>query len=236
MISLTIILHEDLPALVGGRREIRRRLPGAASRKDAIEALDIPHTEIGRVTADGRSAVVDGLAVDGERLEVWPTDPYELEDPRFLCDLHLGKLARLLRFCGFDTDWSRDGREAALALHAAHEGRVMLSRHRALLKRTTITRGLLIRADDVDSQLVEVLRRFRLSGAISRPGRCAACNGELLATAKDEVTVPIPPRTAAWLEEYWVCAGCGKLFWEGTHVGRMRGRVAAAVAACEPTS
>jgi uncharacterized protein with PIN domain len=34
---------------------------------------------------------------------------------------------------------------------------------------------------------------------------------------KDSVRERIPPRTAHWLEEYFVCAGCGQLFWRGTH-------------------
>ena len=74
-----------------------------------------------------------------------------------------------------------------------------------------------------------VLRRFRLADRVTRPGRCAACNGVLEATRREDVTVPIPPRTRAWLEDYWVCKACGKLFWEGTHVERLRERVELAV-------
>ena len=107
----------------------------------------------------------------------------------------------------------------------------MLSRHRALLKRSTVTSGMLIRSDHADSQLVEVLRRFRLAKQVARPGRCAACNGLLVATAKADVPVAIPPRTAAWRDQYWLCAGCGQLFWDGTHVERLRARVAQAIAA-----
>ena len=31
----------------------------------------------------------------------------------------------------------------------------------------------------------------------------------------------IPPRTARWLDEYFVCAGCDRLFWQGTHWERI---------------
>ena len=35
----------------------------------------------------------------------------------------------------------------------------------------------------------------------------------------------IPPRTARWKDEYFVCARCGRLFWEGTHWERIRERL-----------
>ncbi|MBD3220112.1 hypothetical protein GF314_02630 [bacterium] len=230
MVTLRIVLHDDLADLVGGRRDVVRRLPAPTSVKDAVEALDIPHVEIGQVALDGRPATLTDRIHDGARIDVRSATPHDLANARFVCDQHLGKLARLLRFCGFDTVWDRSLCEAALALLAIREGRVVLSRHRALLQRKAITSGLLVRGDRADDQLVEVLRRFRLAGRVAGPGRCTACNGELMATAKADVPVPIPPRTAAWLDDYWICARCGKLFWEGTHVERLRRRVAAAAA------
>lgn len=231
MLTCRIILHGDLPDLVRGRREIERRLPAPASLEDAIEALGIPHTEFGRLTRAGAPAVPGDPVRDGATIEAWPTPPHDLDDARFVCDLHLGKLARLLRFCGFDTVWDRTLREPGLALLAAREGRAVLSRHRALLKRNAVNRGLLVRANDADTQLVEALRRFGLADRITSPGRCTRCNGELEPRRRDQVPVPIPPRTAAWLDRYWLCRDCGHLFWEGTHVARLQARVARAAAA-----
>jgi len=231
MVTCRFILHGDLPDLVGGRPEVPRRLPAPTSLGDALAALGIPHGEIGRVRRDGATADLGDLLADGACVEAWPAEPRELPDPRFLCDLHLGKLARLLRFCGFDTRWEPDLREPALAGLAGRERRTVLSRHRALLKRRVIESSLLVRSDHADRQLTEVLRRFRLAERIVRPGRCPVCNGTLVAVAKSAVRVPIPPRTAAWLDDYWLCSGCGQLFWEGTHVQRLRDRVSHAAAA-----
>jgi hypothetical protein len=47
------------------------------------------------------------------------------------------------------------------------------------------------------------------------------CGGELLARAKEEVRPRIPPRTAGWKDDYFVCASCGRLYWEGTHWERI---------------
>jgi hypothetical protein len=57
-----------------------------------------------------------------------------------------------------------------------------------------------------------------------------SCGGELRAVAKDEVADRIPPRTARWKDEYFVCSICDRLFWEGTHWQRISRVVALAAA------
>ena len=58
-------------------------------------------------------------------------------------------------------------------------------------------------------------------GLERRESRCMACGGALVPKAKEDVFPRIPPRTAKWLDEYFVCAGCDRLFWEGTHWERI---------------
>jgi uncharacterized protein with PIN domain len=64
-----------------------------------------------------------------------------------------------------------------------------------------------------------------------REARCMTCGGTLVPTAKDAVRERIPPRTAKWLDEYFVCAGCGGLFWRGTHWERIARELEQAVTA-----
>jgi uncharacterized protein with PIN domain len=64
-----------------------------------------------------------------------------------------------------------------------------------------------------------------------REPRCMACGGTLVARPKDEVRPRIPPRTALWKDEYFVCAGCDRLFWRGTHWERIESKLRRAVAA-----
>ena len=56
-----------------------------------------------------------------------------------------------------------------------------------------------------------------------------ACGGLLRATTKQSVRDRIPPRTALWLDDYFVCAECDQLFWKGTHWQRIRARLRAAL-------
>lgn len=226
-----IELKPGLAAVLPGRHTpgtlvIERQLPAPTSLKDALEALGLPHVEVGAVTIGGRPASLDRLVDDGAVVTAAPVDPAPLDDPRFLCDQHLGKLARLLRIMGFDTADVTASSEPAVARHAIREDRVLLSRGRAVLKRREIRRGMLVLADRADDQAVAVLRRFILVGRIAPYSRCARCNGPVVPVARAAVADRIPPRTAAWLDEYYGCVACNQLYWEGTHVERLRERIA----------
>jgi hypothetical protein len=73
-------------------------------------------------------------------------------------------------------------------------------------------------------QLAMVLRDLALP---LRDPRCMACGGTLAAVTKDSVRERIPPRTARWKDDYFVCDGCGQLFWQGTHWERIAARLRA---------
>ncbi len=227
MLTITLVFQGDLAALAKGRRVVRR-LPGSTSVKDAIEALDIPHGEIGSVRRedDGRPRALHAPVRDGDVLVVAPVTTSTPGDARFLCDTHLGALARLLRTLGFDTTWNPGWTEPEVARRGVNEGRIILSGHRALLKRRLLTRAMLVIDDDPDRQAAAVVRRYGLA-PLARPfGRCPRCNGAVNEVAKADVAHRIPPRTAAWLDTYYVCDACDQLYWEGTHVTALRTRLA----------
>jgi uncharacterized protein with PIN domain len=235
MIRIFFDLRGDLAALAGARGQdtITRNLPAPTSVKDALEGLGIPHTEIDLLLRDGRPLDFGYLVTDGDRIEVhpvpdsatklslWPDDrlqPRPLSRDRFACDQHLGKLARWLRLLGYDTLYSRDWGEPDLTRIATQEDRAILTCSRALLKRKGITCGRLIRSRQPDHQASEVVRRFRLTAGAKLFSRCTVCNGELKAVEKSSVLTRIPRRTRQWRDEYYLCRGCDRLYWEGSHV------------------
>lgn len=236
MLTLQIKLNYQLADLVAPRwlpektsaegwACISRQLISPTTVKDLLEAVGIPHCEIGRVYGPEGVLGLDHLLNYETSLNVVAIDPYSLSQPRFICDQHLGALARLLRMMGFNTTWQNHWLEAEVARRALNEDRVVLSRNRGLLKRKALTRAMLIRSDQGDAQAREVLRRFQLTQKIEMFGRCTACNGQMDSVAKADVWDLIPPRTRAWLDEYWQCQDCGQLYWEGTHVLAIRKRI-----------
>jgi uncharacterized protein with PIN domain len=43
------------------------------------------------------------------------------------------------------------------------------------------------------------------------------CGGELRLVDKEAVRDRIPPRTYRWLDQYYLCCHCDRLFWRGSH-------------------
>jgi len=246
LFTVFLQFHGELAGLApaSGHEWLPRRLPAPASAKDCIEALGCPHTEIDLLLADGRPVAFSFLVDRELKLEVFPVpsenaspvwpnsrlQPRPLRHERFVCDAHLGKLARLLRMLGFDTAYSRLAREPDLARSAGTEDRAVLTRSRALLKHRRIRLGRLIHSRHVDIQTTEVIRRFRLAPRIEPFGRCAVCNGELESVAKELVAERIPAQTLAWRDTYFRCLSCDHLYWDGTHVARLRRRFATILA------
>ena len=90
----------------------------------------------------------------------------------------LGSLARWLRFFGFDSVFLEPGPEDRLLSEQARaEGRWLLTKDRELA--SAGPRTVLVRADDLDDQLIEVFTRLGLQpDATLERARCSECNGE----------------------------------------------------------
>ncbi len=187
MIAVSFCLKGRLPALVGPTAPAHHvlGLQEPSSVKDSLQALGIPHTEIDLMLVGGLPVGFGYRVRDGDRIEVhpppaaaagdetecsWPDSrlqPRPLAWERFVCDSHLGRLARLLRLLGFDTLYRNDWREPALAAAAARETRALLTCSRGLLMRRDVGRGMLILSRQADEQAREVLARFGLAARAS---------------------------------------------------------------------
>lgn len=246
MLAISFNLQGDLASLTGapGLRHHVVGLPGPTTVKDALENLGIPHTEVDLLLIGGLPVGFGHRVRDADRFEVHPVPPAEhaaaaappwpearlqprpLLRERFICDQHLGRLARLLRLLGFDTLYGNDWGETEIARIATRDNRAVLTCSRALLKRRSVEVGRLVRTRKVDAQACEVIERFGLTGRERPFTRCNLCNGELRPVPKSDVALRVPLRTRAWCDEYFLCAGCDHLYWPGTHVTRIRTRIA----------
>lgn len=212
-------LNDFLPA---SKRQVRfaHIFKGRMSVKDRIEALGVPHTEVDRILVNGKPVDFSYLLQDGDCVSVHPvsagltTSTVGLPEPpiRFVLDVHLGKLATSLRMLGFDTLYRNDYVDDALARLSSTEGRMLLTRDRRLLMRRVIGHGYYIRETDPRRQLVEVLNRFNLKGAVIPFQRCLRCNGLLEPIDKVVVIERIPPKVRQAIDEFHHCTQCGQIY------------------------
>jgi hypothetical protein len=142
--------------------------------------------------------------------------------PAFVCDDHLGKLARLLRTLGYDTLWCRSGQDAEIVLASAL-GRVFVSRDSAWSEKTLPGPKLVVTESDSFGQLRTVMARLELSTDQEQLfSRCLECNSVMEKVEKNTVLQRLPPYIQRTQERIRRCPGCDRLYWEGTHVGAMR--------------
>ena len=144
-----------------------------------------------------------------------------MDELRFACDAMLGKLARWLRLAGFDASFEPEAASAAAVGRARAEGRWLLTRNRALAA-SAGPRSLLLRSAATGGQVAELRDRLPLAADPARfLTRCSRCNTTLQEVARETVLERVPPFVAAHAARLVACEGCGRVYWPGTHVGRI---------------
>ncbi len=168
------------------KRDIDVEVDRPRSVKDAIESLGVPHTEIDLILVDGKSVDFAHLLQGGERVAVYPMfealditpvlrlRPMPLRAPRFIAGAPLGELARHLRLAGFDTSWSDDWDDDEIVRRSAAERRTILTRDKAMLRRSEVERGYFVRAVEGEAQLAEVVRALQLERLVALNRRAGA--------------------------------------------------------------
>ncbi len=118
----------------------------------------------------------------------------------------LKNIVTWLRILGYDSIyWEGDDRE--IIEFAERDGRTILTMDRGLAA-AAIRRGLkvlLLKENDVPTILAQIAFRLKLSLSFDPSStRCPVCNHQLTFMAHSD-------------KEEWICPGCGKKYWKGSH-------------------
>jgi uncharacterized protein len=193
------------------------------SVKHLVESLGIPHTEVDAIQVNGSPVDFGYLVADGDHVQVYPLMVQELaDDPRFILDNHLGRLAVYLRMLGFDSLYRNDFQDEELARLASEQERILLTRDRHLLMRNQVRRGYWLRSKTPQVQLEEVVSRYDLSPRAAPYRRCMRCNGLLQPVEKEKVLDQLKPLTRRYFDDFRICTDCQQVYWKGSHYERMQ--------------
>jgi len=139
---------------------------------------------------------------------------------RFIADGMLGSFTRWLRILGCEVKYLNEASDETLLEVAEKEGRVLLTRDLELFQRAR-TRGLealFIKGETKPEKMVEVARRYKIPLEVDLSiSRCPTCGFRIRRVEKSEVFDKIPKGTFTRYSEFWLCAGCGKVYWQGSH-------------------
>jgi uncharacterized protein with PIN domain len=205
----------------------------AATLKQAIESLGVPHTEVGRLVVNGQPATLARIVRESDAVEAFPHEPgaAPFEEPlAFIADAHVGGLARMLRMLGFDATYDNTLHDPVIVERGAAERRVVLTRDRELLKRRDMLRGCYVHALKPEDQLREVARRYSIAARMQPFTLCLHCNLPLESAKPEAVLEKVPERIRLQYHEFRHCTGCERIYWKGSHWDRMRNVLAVALA------
>lgn len=237
----TIRFYEELNFFIKGyaiKQDIQFSYNGRRSVKDLIESYGVPHVEVDLVLVNGQSVTFKYIIQSGDQISVYPMfERFNIEalsmiretglrDPKFVADVHLGKLARKLRLLGFDTLYDSSLEDISLAQIAERDKRILLTRDRRLLMRSIVERGLILRSGNPEGQVIEILERLDLYTRLKPFTRCLLCNGMLSTIQEEDISFQnlfnqLPAKVKTWCKEITVCKQCHKVYWKGSHYEKM---------------
>jgi uncharacterized protein with PIN domain len=229
--AITLVLDGGLRSLLPPMRrgdQLDIRFHGPQSIKHLLESEGIPHTEIGEITTGHLNVGLAYLPQNGDLLQVRSVlaAPTAEAEPAFALDGHLGRLAARLRGLGIDTAYAPNAADDALANACMEQGRIILTRDRRLLMRNVVTRGCLIRSLSTNDQLDQVMKRYQLQRWARPFIRCIRCNTILSPVSKRDVLDRLLPLTRLYYQDFRLCPGCGRVYWNGSHVKHIRDALA----------
>jgi len=144
---------------------------------------------------------------------------------KFICDFMLGKLAKYLRMCGYDTEFVKGISDEKLLEIAQRENRILLTRDNGLLLRKSVRNGnikvVFIKGDKIKEQIQQLRNELNINTNINLI-RCIDCNSILNEIKKENIKNLVPLYVFKTQEKFLFCSHCKKIFWNGTHVENMR--------------
>ena len=142
-----------------------------------------------------------------------------------MADNMLGTLAKWLRVAGADCEYAHGMDDDGLT-EVALAGRLLLTRDRVLANKCRPW-SLYVVSDDLEEQLVQVLKAFPGLADCEPLSRCLVCNRPVEKATVEEVADLAPEGVRERHTEFWLCRPCGRAYWNGSHVDDMLSRLEA---------
>ncbi|HSB56613.1 MAG TPA: Mut7-C RNAse domain-containing protein [Nitrosopumilaceae archaeon] len=144
----------------------------------------------------------------------------------FIVDAMLGNLAKKLRVLGYDSAYFSSIEDEKLVTIAKNEKRIILTKDEQLCK-TAQNQGMaavLIRGNDELEQIMQIHQSIKFENFVmdTNNSRCIVCNGKLQQVEKYRTIGKIPEGVLEREEKFWMCDGCKKIYWQGTHFEKLQ--------------
>ena len=138
----------------------------------------------------------------------------------------LGKLAKKLRLLGYDSKYSSDMEDEEIINIAKKENRFLITKDEPLVNKAAkqkIKTIQITKSEEIE-QFLEINNLIKLGKCVimGSNSRCPKCNGALEKVEKGLIENKVPKGVFEYNNEFWVCGGCKKVYWEGTHIKNLQ--------------
>lgn len=145
---------------------------------------------------------------------------------RFLADAMLGRTARWLRILGYDTIYGGRLTDDELLSICTSQYRILLTSDEQLYSRAIRdgVKAILVRGRSEAEKIAWIALSLGLNLEINpESSLCPVCNSSIRRISIDEARIRgAPEKVLEWSRDFWVCNGCGKIYWVGSHYRRMK--------------
>jgi len=139
---------------------------------------------------------------------------------KFILDSMLGNLSRWLRMLGCTVKYFKKASNHELLDLARDEDHILLTRNLTLFRRAKST-GIsvfFIEGMTILEMLANFSQKFKIPLVINISiSRCPICDSHIKRIKKTDIADKVPSGTLKHHDEFWLCTGCSKVYWQGSH-------------------
>jgi|GEM_PF-1850939 len=142
---------------------------------------------------------------------------------KFYCDINVMKLAKFLRFAGFDTTTRRELSKSRIEYLCLKDRRIFITRNKSIKNFRAVIE--ILNFDNINNQLNFLLTKYQYDNNLIG-SRCIECNVKMRTLSASHQyllhsNLTTYRSTHKDDENIKYCPRCGKYFWKGTHFQNM---------------
>ena len=143
------------------------------------------------------------------------------QDLVFYLESSLKGLAKWLRFLGYKVEIAQGKIDLKVILENREKFFLITSEETARVLEKAGANFLLLPRNNLKAQIKRLLSKLNLNPEL-KLDICTLCGVSLIPINKEDYKEKIPLKVYELYNEYNLCPSCGKIYWEGDHVKRIK--------------
>jgi len=139
----------------------------------------------------------------------------------FYLESSLRGLAKWLRFLGYKAEFAQHRIDLKTVLENRGKFFLITSEETARMLEKAGANFLLLPRDNLKAQIKRLLNKLNLDPEL-KLDICTVCGVDLIPVNKEDYKEKIPPKAYELYDEFNLCPSCGRVYWEGDHVQRIK--------------